>query len=152
MISMFILQNCHAATKAAEMAGRHMHHMRFFETTWWDILYIFIICAAVVLSIFIIISGYKKKLETLASKEEVDRKNQELSKKIAELEAIKNKLTDTKESPAFRDLALFREICSTSKNKEGFVELETANKLFELYQKIKEGNKKAENKSSSTPT
>ena len=152
MISLFLLQNCHAAAKATEMACRHIPHMRFFETTWWDILYIFIICAAIVLSVLIITSGYKKKLEKLALNEEADKKSKELSEKLAEIDILKKELNETKKSPAFQNFALFKEICTTSKNKEGIVDLDTADKLFDLFQKIKETNKKTENQSSSTTT
>lgn len=168
MISMFILQNCHAATKAAEMAGRHMPHMRFFGTNWWDVHIALIICVAIVILISIVSIAascwHKRKLEAQALKlheedelmkmgttlTEVGTKlleteakltkvEKELKETKEDLEATKMKLEVTGES-----FTLFKEICTMSKDMDGIVDDTKAEKLFELYQKMSENNSVSE--------
>lgn len=168
MNSLFLLQNCHAATKVAEMAGRHMPHMRFLGTNCWDVQITLIICAtivaiAIIVAIILAILYFKKKLDTQA----LEKKNKELeekqekgntysetekTKKIQEeLDNTKKELTKLKESPSYQTnqvYALFKEICGLSKDKDGVVDTEVADKLFELYQKVNSSEPDSRNKSS----
>lgn len=86
MISLFILQNCHAAAKTAEMAGRHMPHMRFFGTNWWDVKIAFFICAAITIIAVVFIIAYVihnwKKRNYLLRKADMDMKTIALQAEI----------------------------------------------------------------------
>lgn len=147
MISLFIMQNCHAATKAAEMAGRHMPHMRFFGTNWWDVKIAFFICAAITIIavVFIItqaiLAWKKRKLDTLITptkKVELEMLQAKLKAQI-EKEKVELQAKIEKEKSELPNV-YFKEICTASKNEDGVVDIETVKQLFELYQKNNSGN------------
>ncbi|MBO7580108.1 MAG: hypothetical protein J6T38_01125 [Bacteroidaceae bacterium] len=164
MISLFILQNCHAAAKTAEMAGRHMPHMRFFGTNWWDVKIAFFICAAitiiaVVFIIAYVIHNWKMRnyllrkadmdMKTIALQAEIEMKKVEQLSNIEKgIEELKAKIEKEKEELKAKiekekselPNVYFKEICNASKNEDGVVNIETVKQLFELYQKNNSSN------------
>lgn len=169
MISLFLLQNCHAAAKTAEMAGRHMPHMRFFGTNWWDVHITLIICVAIVVVISIVSIAvscwHKRKLEAqalnlheddelkkvgtaltetgtklLETETKLTKVEKELKETKEELKATNKKLEEPGET-----FALFKEICTMSKDMDGIVDNTKAEKLFELYQKMSENSSASAN-------
>lgn len=132
MTSLSLMQNCHAATKVAEMAGSHVPHMRFLGTNWWDVQLTFIICVTILIVALIVTIGIviwqKEKLK-------------------AELEDVK-KQSETNYASLLKKTdytALFKDICNLSKSKEGIVDDGKAEKLIALYQKFEQHSSKSEN-------
>lgn len=129
MISLVFMQNCHTAMKATEMAGRHMPHMRFFGTNWWDVQIAFIICVTIVIIAIIIAivasCWHKRKLEALSNKEK-----QEQQFKIEKDKAEQQ--FKYKELPYIH----FKEICAMTKDKDGNIDCEKAKDLYALYQEM----------------
>lgn len=129
MISLVFMQNCHTAMKATEMAGRHMPHMRFLGTNWWDVQIAFIICVTIVIIAIIIAivasCWHKRKLEALSNKEK-----QEQQFKIEKDKAEQQ--FKYKELPYIH----FKEICAMTKDKDGNIDCEKAKDLYALYQEM----------------
>ena len=129
MISIVFMQNCHTAMKATEMVGRHMPHMRFLGTNWWDVQIAFIICVTIVIIAIIIAivasCWHKRKLETLSNKEK-----QEQQFKIEKDKAEQQ--FKYQELPYIH----FKEICAMTKDKDGNIDCEKAKDLYALYQEM----------------
>ncbi len=129
MISIVFMQNCHTAMKATEMVGRHMPHMRFLGTNWWDVQIAFIICVTIVIIAIIIAivasCWHKRKLEALSNKEK-----QEQQFKIEKDKAEQQ--FKYKELPYIH----FKEICAMTKDKDGNIDCEKAKDLYALYQEM----------------
>ena len=129
MISLVFMQNCHTAMKATEMAGRHMPHMRFFGTNWWDVQIAFIICVTIVIIAIIIAivasCWHKRKLEALSNKEKQEQQSK-IEKDKAEQQF------KYKELPYIH----FKEICAMTKDKDGNIDCEKAKDLYALYQEM----------------
>lgn len=129
MISLVFMQNCHTAMKATEMAGRHMPHMRFWGTNWWDVQIAFIICVTIVIIAIIIAivasCWHKRKLEALSNKEK-----QEQQFKIEKDKAEQQ--FKYKELPYIH----FKEICAMTKDKDGNIDCEKAKDFYALYQEM----------------
>ena len=134
MIDLFLLQNCHAAAKVTETAGRHMPHMRFLGTNWWDVQLTFIICVTILIVALIVTIGIvtwqkeklKAELEDVKKQSETD--HAALLKDTANTTLIKEK-----DHPAF-----FKDICNLSKDKDGIIDDGKAEKLIALYQKFEQ--------------
>lgn len=150
MIGLFLLQNCHAAAKVTETAGRHMPHMRFLGTNWCDVQLTFIICVSIVaiallaIIVLAILCWQRKKLNIAAIQTDVEQIKEQVNLGTNETKSIKDDLKNTnrelekiKNSPAYQAAALFKDICSMSKNEKGIVDNDIAEKLFVLYQNIK---------------
>ncbi len=129
MISIVFMQNCHTAMKATEMVGRHMPHMRFLGTNWWDVQIAFIICVTIVIIAIIIAivasCWHKRKLEALSNKEK-----QEQQFKIEKDKAEQQ--FKYQELPYIH----FKEICAMTKDKDGNIDCEKAKDLYALYQEM----------------
>lgn len=140
MISLVFMQNCHTAMKATEMAGRHMPHMRFLGTNWWDVQIAFIICVTIVIIAIIIAivasCWHKRKLEALSNKEKQEQQFKiEKDKKEQQFKIEKDKAEQQfkyKELPYIH----FKEICAMTKDKDGNIDCEKAKDLYALYQEM----------------
>ena len=140
MISIVFMQNCHTAMKATEMVGRHMPHMRFLGTNWWDVQIAFIICVTIVIIAIIIAivasCWHKRKLEALSNKEKqeqqfkIEKEKQEQQFKIEKDKAEQQ--FKYKELPYIH----FKEICAMTKDKDGNIDCEKAKDLYALYQEM----------------
>lgn len=142
MIDFSLLLDSHVAQKATEMAGRHMPHIRFFGTNWWDVHITLIICVSVVTTILIIalavLRWQKNNKETESVREELEQTKVELEKKEEELKNAEKKLSAMEHDPSVQYYALFKDICNMSKNKEGVVDIVTFQKLFDLFKNYKD--------------
>lgn len=140
MISIVFMQNCHTAMKATEMVGRHMPHMRFLGTNWWDVQIAFIICVTIVIIAIIIAivasCWHKRKLEVLSNKEKQEQQFKiEKEKKEQQFKIEKDKAEQQfkyKELPYIH----FKEICAMTKDKDGNIDCEKAKDLYALYQEM----------------
>lgn len=140
MISIVFMQNCHTAMKATEMVGRHMPHMRFLGTNWWDVQIAFIICVTIVIIAIIIAivasCWHKRKLEALSNKEKQEQQFKiEKEKKEQQFKIEKDKAEQQfkyKELPYIH----FKEICAMTKDKDGNIDCEKAKDLYALYQEM----------------
>ena len=144
MISFSFLLNSQITEKATEMAGRHMPHIRFWGTNWWDTHIVLIICVTIVIVIFILavaaLCWQKKKLNALTSKKDVDKNKDDLQKKDEELKKVTEELNKLKATQANKNYSLFKDLCNMSRDKEGIVDPKTADSLYVLYQKINKDN------------
>lgn len=140
MISIVFMQNCHTAMKATEMVGRHMPHMRFLGTNWWDVQIAFIICVTIVIIAIIIAivasCWHKRKLEALSNKEKQEQQFKiEKGKQEQQFKIEKDKAEQQfkyKELPYIH----FKEICAMTKDKDGNIDCEKAKDLYALYQEM----------------
>ena len=162
MISIVFMQNCHTAMKATEMVGRHMPHMRFLGTNWWDVQIAFIICVTIVIIALItaIVAScwHKRKLEALSNKEKqeqqfkIEKEKKEQQFKIEKDKAEQQfkiekdkaeqqfKIEKDKAEQQFKYKELpyihFKEICAMTKDKDGNIDCEKAKDLYALYQEM----------------